>query len=109
MAGHIMSSHLMFVRPIEKVGVVLDMLASCTHTAFPVVDTQDRDVLFGTINRHVLCTLLDKRAYGLPSEASNSEDLGVTQSSHFDLGPYAQKFIPLVQWSEVEKLSVVLI
>lgn len=103
MAGHIMSAYVAFVRPIEKVSVVLDMLTSCEHTSFPVVDTQDKDILFGTIDRNVLCTLLAKKAYGLPSKASTSVELGVTHSNHIELKPYDQKFVPLVQWSECEK------
>lgn len=103
MAGHVMSSYVAFVRPIEKVGVIVDMLTSCDHSCFPVVDTNDKDILFGTIHRHILCTLLDKRAYGIPAEDADSVDAGVMHSNHVQLKPYDKKYVPLLQWSEVEK------
>ena len=33
-----MSSDVVFVRPIEKVGTVLDIMTTCDHAMFPVVD-----------------------------------------------------------------------
>jgi chloride channel 7 len=52
-AGQIMGANVIFIRPVETVGVVYDILMSAKHSNFPVVDTADRNVLFGTIGRHL--------------------------------------------------------
>ena len=101
-----MSNYLAFVRPIEKVSVVVDMLTSSTHSCFPVVDTKDRDVLYGTISRHVLCTLLSKRAFGIPIGRRESTNSTVMHSNHVVLEPYGKRYIPLVQLNEVENVRI---
>jgi predicted transcriptional regulator len=48
-----MSDHVIFFRPVEKVGTVVDVLKSCPFLNFPIVDTEDSDLLYGTISsRH---------------------------------------------------------
>jgi len=103
MAGHIMSNNVAFTRPVEKVGVLFDLLSTRSHACFPVVDTNDRDVLYGTINRQILCTLLDKRAFDVPVQKERPWSPRFLRSSSIKLPPYHATYSPLVQWSEVEK------
>ena len=57
-AGHVMSTEVKCLRPVERAGVVYDLLSSCDHGTFPIIDTASRGTLYGTVSRHVLCTLL---------------------------------------------------
>lgn len=100
-AGHIMSKHVVFVRPIEKVGTVYDLLSTCKHAYFPVVDTDDKDVLYGTISRNVLTTLLQKRAYGLPADTSVPLNKNIVKQ-HVTLEPDAN-YIPLVPYKTLQR------
>jgi chloride channel 7 len=96
-----MGHNVIFIRPVEKVGIVHDILTSCSHSNFPVVDTDDGGVLDGTIGRNDLCILLQQRAFGRPclspDEAIAGRDFIVVE--HGD----NHKYIPLVQWAVVEK------
>lgn len=95
-----MSEKVVFVRPVEKVGIVYDILKSCKHSNFPVVDTNDGGVLFGTIPRSALGVLLKRREFGRPTEA------GLTESIHSDylsVEPHNEKYLPIIQWEQIEK------
>lgn len=97
-AGQVMGANVIFVKPVEKVGVIYDILTSCSHTNFPVVDTNDNGVLYGTIGRSALCILLQQRAFGLPKESSEGGGL----SSNY-IRVNNEKFYPLVDWEVLEK------
>lgn len=102
-AGQIMSSNVIFLRPVEKVGVVYDILMSAKHSNFPIVDTDDKNVLYGTIGRNALCVLLQQRAFGYPFDDPNVAAIshrGVS-SNHLEVGE--RKFYPLVQWEVLFK------
>jgi chloride channel 7 len=88
-AGQVMSTEVKCLRPVERAGVVYDLLRSCGHGTFPVVDTVSGGTLYGTASRHMLCTLLQRRAFG-------SADL---DGDH--LGP--RRLSPLVQWETIER------
>lgn len=100
-AGHIMSRDIVFVRPIEKVGVVYDILASTNHSLFPVIDTQDEDVLYGTVNRNALCMLLQSRAYGIP-KSEGAAGYSIVQT-HVQLDPFDENYVPLVPYKVLER------
>ena len=99
-AGHIMSREVVFVRPIERVSVVYDILTSASHSQFPVIDTEDRDVLYGTINSTALCMLLQARAYGA-AKASGAETSVV--QTHVQIDPFDEKYVPLVPYKILER------
>jgi chloride channel 7 len=78
---------------------VYDLLRSCSHGTFPIVDTESGGTLYGTASRSMLCTLLQRRAFGSP-DVFNDEDApheGVCES----LGP--RRLSPLVQWDTMER------
>ena len=106
-AGHIMSKDVVFVRPIEKVSTVYDLLSTCDHSYFPVVDTEDRDVLYGTISRNVLSTLLQQRAYGLPSNTAIPLNKNIVQN-HITLQP-SSNYVPLVPYKILSRVSTSII
>lgn len=99
-AGHIMSREIVFVRPIERVGVIYDILKSTEHSSFPVIDTEDKDVLYGTINRSALCMLLQARAYGVPK---SEEEFTPTVQSGVRLEPFDESYVPLVPYKTIER------
>ena len=101
-AGHIMSKEIVFVRPIEKVSVVYDILASTSHSLFPVIDTDDKDILYGTITRNALCMLLQARAYGLPASEINKANYSVVQAN-IQLDPFHENYVPLVPYKVLER------
>jgi hypothetical protein len=97
-----MGENVVFVRPVESVGVIYDILTSCTHTNFPVVDTDDNGILFGTIGRNSLCVLLKQRAFGHPHtdvKSDHSDD--AINCNYLDVDD--AKYYPLVQWDVLEK------
>jgi chloride channel 7 len=105
-AGQIMGANVIFIRPVETVGVVYDILMSAKHSNFPVVDTDDRNVLFGTIGRNALCVLLQQRAFGYPVNDNNTqvvgtESQGSTSSNYLEVNE--RKYYPLVQWEVLFK------
>ncbi|CAB9504170.1 Putative chloride channel-like protein CLC-g [Seminavis robusta] len=114
-AGHIMSDDVIFVRPVEKVSVVYDILKSSNHSNFPVVDD---GLLYGTIGRNALCTLLKQRAYGKPivvDEYSVTEHRDHRNHDSVRVHNYVtveggggeddegEKFLPLTQWEVIEQ------
>jgi len=92
-AGQAMSSNVKCLRPVERAGVVYDLLRRCNHNTFPIVETSSGGTLYGTASRHVLCTLLQRRAFGLP-------DVMDINDNYQNLGP--KRLSPLVQWSTFE-------
>lgn len=99
-AGDVMSANVVFVRPVEKVGTIYDILKSCEYSNFPVVDTDDNDTLSGTIGRNALSILLQERAFGRPT---TPEDQSHDNINCNYLQVDGGKFYPLVQWKVVEK------
>lgn len=95
-----MSANVVFVRPVETVGVIYDILMSSEYSNFPVVDTDDNDTMFGTIGRNALCILLQQRAFGRPTTPA---DKGHDNINSNYLQVDDAKFYPLVQWNVVEK------
>jgi CBS domain-containing protein len=109
MAGQIMGKDVVFVRPVEKVGILYDILSTTSHSNFPVVDTDDEDVLYGTIAANEMCTLLQKRAFGNPMSVSmdtsyHGHDTSLTHN-YLELEPDKRRFSPIVQWETVERVS----
>ena len=105
-AGQVMSENLIFVRPVEKVGVIYDILKSCTHTNFPVVDKEDKSVLYGTIGRNGLCFLLKNRAFGQPRKQFKDGTFALQMSSDYlEVQPENKRFLPTLQWEEIEKYT----
>jgi len=97
-----MSSNVVFVKPVDKVGVIHDILTACEHTNFPVVDTEDNGVLYGTIGRSALCILLQQRAFGYPQNGGD-EGRGAFSCNYLKVG--TEKFYPLVEWDQIEKVD----
>jgi chloride channel 7 len=100
-----MGENVVFVKPVEKVGVIYDILKSCKHSNFPVVDKDDGGILFGTISKNTLGVLLKERAFGQPpiksvtsASLSSSNYLEVLQ-----VGAKKQHYMPIVQWEQLEK------
>jgi chloride channel 7 len=108
-AGEIMGENVIFVRPVEKVGVIYDILKSCQHSNFPVVDIKDGGVLFGTISRSALAVLLKQREFGHPinkndSDGSNGDSLrNSIHSDYLEIEPEHEKYVPIVPWEQIEK------
>ena len=94
-AAQVMSTEVKCLRPVERVGVVYDLLRSCGHGNFPIVDTASGGTLYGTVSRSTLCTLLHRRAFGAPDVL---EDYDGPQQN---LGP--RRLSPLVQWDTIER------
>jgi len=93
-AGQVMSTEVKCLRPVERAGVVYDLLRSCSHGTFPIVDTASGGTLYGTASRSMLCTLLQRRAFGNPDVL---DDYDGCES----LGP--RRLSPLVQWDTIER------
>lgn len=102
-AAQIMGPNVIFTHPVEKVGVVYDILMSSKHSNFPVVDTDDKNVLYGTIGRNAMCVLLQQRAFGQPFNDTHvhSGTHGCIQSNYLQVGE--RKYFPLVQWEVLFK------
>jgi chloride channel 7 len=94
-AGQAMSTEVKCLRPVERAGVVYDLLRSCGHGTFPIVDTVSRGTLYGTASRYMLCTLLQRRAFGSP------DVLDDCRGTEQNLGP--RRLSPLVQWDTIER------
>jgi H+/Cl- antiporter ClcA len=95
-AGQVMNTEVKCIRPVERAGVVYDLLRSCSHGTFPIVDTSSGGTLYGTASRAMLCTLLQRRAFGDSSVLPEYEGGGAQR-----LGP--RRLSPLVQWDYLEK------
>jgi chloride channel 7 len=98
-AGQVMSTDVKCLRPVERAGVVYDLLSSCNHNCFPIVDTTSGGTLYGTASRSMLCTLLKRRAFGSPDVVL--EEYDHANGSCESLGP--KRFSPLVQWDTIER------
>lgn len=94
-AAQVMSTEVKCLRPVERAGVVYDLLVNCGHGNFPIVDTASGGTLYGTAGRAMLCTLLQRRAFGSPDVL---EDYDGPQQN---LGP--RRLSPLVQWDTIER------
>eukprot|EP00592_Proboscia_alata_P028268 CAMPEP_0194446072 /NCGR_PEP_ID=MMETSP0176-20130528/128221_1 /TAXON_ID=216777 /ORGANISM="Proboscia alata, Strain PI-D3" /LENGTH=994 /DNA_ID=CAMNT_0039272717 /DNA_START=152 /DNA_END=3137 /DNA_ORIENTATION=- len=111
-AGQVMSkTDVKCLRPVERAGVVYDLLRSCRHGTFPIVDTASGGTLYGTASRSMLCTLLQRRAFGDPGVLSesaytpNDPDSPNNNGNNSDisrLGP--KRLSPLVQWDTIERV-----
>ncbi len=95
-AGQVMSTDVKCLRPVERVGVVYDLLRNCSHGTFPVVDTASSGTLFGTASRDMLCTLLQRKAFGNPDLLSDCDESAPPS------GP--KRLSPLVQWDTLERV-----
>jgi chloride channel 7 len=102
-AGQIMGENVIFVRPVDRVGVIYDILTSCKHTNFPVVDTDDNGILYGTIGRNALVILLQQRAFGHPKKESDMDHDDDFSANYLRVESDDIKYFPLVQWDVVEK------
>jgi chloride channel 7 len=101
-AGQVMSTEVKCLRPVERAGVVYDLLRSCKHGSFPIVDTASGGTLYGTASRYMLNTLLQRRAFGSPDELEEDFEGGPSGSQqHQNLGP--RRLSPLVQWDTIER------
>jgi CBS domain-containing protein len=94
-----MGDNVVFVRPVESVGTVVDILKSTTMTNFPVVDTDDQNILVGTVGRNELCVLLKQRAFGHPKRTSNDFNPTVSNYVEYD----GKRYLPLVDWRVLEE------
>eukprot|EP00558_Chaetoceros_sp_UNC1202_P007614 CAMPEP_0197237100 /NCGR_PEP_ID=MMETSP1429-20130617/4020_1 /TAXON_ID=49237 /ORGANISM="Chaetoceros sp., Strain UNC1202" /LENGTH=381 /DNA_ID=CAMNT_0042696029 /DNA_START=131 /DNA_END=1276 /DNA_ORIENTATION=- len=100
-AGHIMSKDVIFVRPVESVGTIYDILSTCDHTSFPVVDTEDKEILYGTVSRKTLMALLQYGKYGLPSSKTYPLQRSIVQN-HISLHPDSN-YVSLLEYNKLEK------
>ena len=99
-AGQVMSTDVKCLHPVERAGIVYDLLQTCSHGNFPIVDTSSSGTLYGTVSRDTLCTLLQRRAFGSPHELSdNCED---PSSPGMIIGP--KRLSPLVQWDTLNRV-----
>lgn len=95
-AGQVMSTDVKCLRPVERAGVVYDLLRNCSHGTFPVVDTASSGTLFGTASRDMLCTLLKRKAFGSPDALSGYNESGSSG--------VPKRLSPLVQWDTLERV-----
>ena len=93
-----MGDNVIFLRPVEKVGTAYNVLESCSHSTFPIVDTEDENLLIGTISRNVLCALLKERCFGRPTMASAMSE-GVLSNY---VEAHDERFVPITEWEVVE-------
>lgn len=100
-----MGENLVYVRPVDTVGSVLDILQTTTMSTFPVVDTNDKGALVGTVSRNELCILLKQRAFGQPIKkgggASDPNNPSV-RILHNYLEWDGARYLPLVGWNILE-------
>jgi predicted transcriptional regulator len=68
--SQVMAQPVVTLREVEKVGKVMDILATKGHNGFPIVSKEGR--LRGIILRKTLCGLLKNKAYSTPSPADTS-------------------------------------
>jgi chloride channel 7 len=100
-----MSTEVKCLRPVERVGIVYDLLKNVSHGNFPIVDTASSGTLYGTASRSMLCTLLQRRAFGQPHDVNNGHYHSYPDGSvdHAELlGP--KRLSPLVQWDTIERV-----
>lgn len=97
-----MGETLVFLRPVEKVGTVVDILQSTRINSFPIVDVDDGNVLVGTMSRNELCVLLKQRAFGYPKKPSAITGNPSLRLLHNYLEYDGKHYMPLVDWSVLE-------
>lgn len=95
-ASQVMSTDVKCLRPVERVGVVFDLLRTCSHGTFPIVDNDTTGTLYGTASRDMLCTLLQRKAYAPANIVGDNSDKG--------LSARVKKVSPLVQWDTLERV-----
>jgi chloride channel 7 len=99
-----MGENVVFVKPVEKVAVIYDILKSCTHSNFPVVDQNDGGILFGTISKNTLGVLLKERAFGHPTDSiTSSRARSSSKYLEVQVGAKKQHYMPIVQWEQLER------
>jgi chloride channel 7 len=98
-AGQIMSTEVKCLRPVERAGVVYDLLRSCSHGTFPIIDSANGGTLFGTASRSMLCTLLQRRAFGSFDDMDDYD--GPSGGGSDSMGQ--RRLSPLVQWDTIER------
>lgn len=94
-----MSNHVVYLRPIETVGVVYDLLRGSTHSNYVVVDPDDNNIIYGTIGRDALCILLQQREFGSPKDFDEPDKRLLC--NYLEVGN--EKYVPLVQWNVIER------
>jgi chloride channel 7 len=95
-ASQVMSTDVKCLRPIERVGVVYDLLRSCSHGTFPIVDNDTTGTLYGTASRDMLCTLLQRKAYTRATAVEDGNGQGLSSGE--------KRISPLVQWDTLERV-----
>lgn len=60
----IMSRDPIAFRRVERVGHIYDVLQSCEHDCFPVLNAEEGGVLVGTVLRKALCVILQVWSMG---------------------------------------------
>jgi len=95
-AGQVMSTEVKCLRPVERAGVIYDLLKKCRHNTFPIVDTSSGGTLYGTMSRNTLCILMQRRAFGSPDVL---EYYGISEQGMFS----SVRLSPLVQWDTLER------
>ena len=96
-----MSDHVVFIRPIESVGKIYDLMKGSTHSNYVVVDLDDNSIIYGTIGRNALCILLQQREFGLPKEEDDDFPQQRTLCNYLEVD--RAKYVPLVQWNTIER------
>ncbi|CAM9377787.1 unnamed protein product [Phaeothamnion confervicola] len=100
-ASQAMSRDVKCLRPIEKVGFVFDILQTCEHDCFPVVETASGGILVGTVLRKCLAVLISKRAFGTGAATGGGGRGGGGEGGE----PYAlRRVAPKVSWGSLEKI-----
>ena len=97
-AGQVMGENVIFLQPVEKVSVVVDVLESVEHTTFPIVDKENDGTIFGTITRNELCALLKNRSFG-HKQTTPPSSFGLL-SDHISY--HGTKYVPILMWNTVE-------
>lgn len=88
-----MGENVIFVKPVEKVGVIYDILRASTHSNFAVVDKLDGDILLGTLGRNELVLLLREREFGLPDSTDK-----MSQAHYLEAD--GSVYVPLIPWKK---------
>ena len=100
-ACEIMATELQFLRPIERVGRVLDTLRAAGHNLFPLLEADH--TVFGTVQRDTLCALLSLRAFSQGTNVDTDVASDVPQSP---LIPYREleRFFPA--YPDIDSLDI---
>ncbi len=101
-ASEIMTADVQFLRPIERVGRVIDTLRANGHHLFPLLE--DDHTVFGAVHRDTLCALLSLRAF---SDGTAVDDTDLTSDTpQSPLVPYSdlERFFP--SYPDIDSLSI---